>query len=97
MATWVTGNKVHLTCTFTDSNNNLVDPASVSLKYRDPVNGVVTQTYNPGNIVRISIGLYAYDYDSTGVTGPVPYEWVVPPGVGQSAVPGLMIFTPLPV
>lgn len=55
------GDVVKLTASFVDDAGDPVDPTTVSLYIQDPSGNVATETYNPGNITRVSEGNYRYD------------------------------------
>lgn len=63
---------------FRDSSGALVDPQTVTLKYRPGVNaGVVTAVYPAAPIIRDAAGLYRADLDTTGgLTDTWTYLWV---------------------
>ena len=96
MPTYTAGAKVRILVTFTDNTGALIDPGTVSLKYALPNVANVSQTYNPGNIVRDSLGVYHYDLDTTGsAPGALRYEWLGT-GSGQAAGTGLAMIEALP-
>lgn len=95
MATWYAANKLRLSVTFTDSGGNAIDPSTVSLKYGLHGGAATTQGYNPGNIVRDSLGSYHFDVDITGLLGQWDWEWLAT-GTGQAAMAGSEFIEALP-
>ena len=65
MNTYTSGSLVRTIATFTDVNNNLVNPTTVVVKYR--AGSGSTQTPSP---VNDSAGVWHYDIDTTGWAGP---------------------------
>lgn len=62
---------------FRDSLGVLIDPATVQLKFRDPLGTLTTFTY-PASIVKDAVGLYHYDVDTSAKPGLWTYDWVAP-------------------
>jgi hypothetical protein len=70
---------------FRDVNGNLIDPATVQLKFAVGGAAPTTYTYGGGQIVHDGVGLYHYDLDTTGMGGSiVVYEWISPTQTIQS-------------
>jgi len=63
--TYISGALVRTIATFTDVNGNLVNPTITTVKYKAGSNS--TQTPSP---VNDSTGVFHYDIDTTGWTGP---------------------------
>jgi hypothetical protein len=61
------------TVTFTNSVNDLIDPTTVSLKYRSQDSYWVSKSYS-GDITRSSQGVYTYEIPCA-VTGNWFVEW----------------------
>ena len=95
MGSFVAGNKLRLQETFTDSNNALLDPTNVSLKYSTPAVAAVTKNY-PADITRDSLGVYHYDLDLTGLLGRLTVEWITT-GTGQATEPHFHDITAAPL
>jgi len=93
MATFAAGNKLRLIETFTDLTGALIDPGTVSVKYAIGGATTMVQTYNPGSIVRDSLGVYHYDLDLTGFAGTLMVEWLST-GVGQAEEIHTHLITP---
>lgn len=82
--TYPVGQLVRLTGTFTDENNNPIDPATITLTVE--VNDGSTDLVVPTTgLVNPSTGTWTYDYDAAS-TGLVEYRFVsaTPQAVGQS-------------
>lgn len=95
MNTYTAGRKVRVSVAYTDANLIPLDPTTVSLKYDTAAIAVVPQAYNPGNIIKDSVGNYHYDIDTTALSGLVTYEFLST-GVGQDSAIGYFLVTPLP-
>lgn len=52
----------------------LADPTTVTLYLLDPLGSQTEQTYNPGNIVRVSTGVYFYLFQPPS-PGLWTYKW----------------------
>lgn len=92
---YLAGNKVRLSCTFTDATAALVDPTTVNVEYALAGAATTTKAY-PADIVRDSIGAYHYDVDTTGMSGVLTYEWIST-GTGQAATTGQLFIQADPV
>ena len=60
MNTYVNGQPVRLTVTFTVADVN-TDPATVTIKLKDPTGAITSYTYAGGQVVKDSTGVYHYD------------------------------------
>lgn len=69
------GETVRISVTFTDSDGTPTDPDTVTLNIRNPDGDLQPVTYNPGDIVRDSVGLYRYDIAPADVGGYWHYRW----------------------
>ena len=69
------GEAVRVSVTFTDAGDAPADPDNVTLNIRNPDGDLQQETYNPGDIVRVSVGLYRYDIASADVGGYWYYRW----------------------
>lgn len=69
---WDRGETIRIQNTYTDSNSTLYDPDTIELKIYDP-KGLLntTKTFESGEIVKSSTGIYYYDYkiDDEALTG----------------------------
>jgi hypothetical protein len=66
---YISGSLVRETGTFTDITGALNDPTVVTLMYQIGSSSIVTLVYGSSAIVRSSIGVYYYDFDTTGFSG----------------------------
>jgi uncharacterized protein YfaS (alpha-2-macroglobulin family) len=80
------GDLVRITGVFRDITGALVDPTTVSWKATKPSGTPVTHTYNPGSIVRDSLGNFHLDV-SADEAGTWLYRWENT-GTGQAAEDG---------
>lgn len=65
MNTYMSGSLVRTTAKFTDASGTLTDPSTVTLKYKAGTGS--TQTPDS---TKDSTGVYHYDIDTTGWSGP---------------------------
>lgn len=72
MNTYTSGSLVRTIATFADATGNLASPTTVTLKYKAGAGS--TQTPTP---VNDSTGIYHYDIDTTGWTGPGSQVYVI--------------------
>lgn len=105
MGEWLVGNKVRISVTYDDgaAAPTYIDPTDLSLKYAFlPAGAPTVQDYNPGNIIRDSLGHFHYDLDTTGLLAAgadgdqLTYEWIST-GTGQASVVGHMDIVALPI
>jgi hypothetical protein len=72
----MSGSLVRSTATFKDITGALADPNTLTVKYQA---GSADAVDVSGDVVHDSTGVYHYDYDTTGFTGPgtqtVTIEW----------------------
>lgn len=62
---------------YLDANGNTVDPATLSLSYVNrPLVALTTVGYNPGAIVKDSLGSFHYDFVNIAVGGLYQLKWV---------------------
>jgi hypothetical protein len=84
---------------FFNATGALADPTTIVFKYRPGGGSTTTITY-PTGIVRVSTGVYYYNIDTTGFTGPglllYTTEWI---GTGAVQAPGVDYWNvePLPI
>jgi hypothetical protein len=76
------GDLVRVATEFTNAAGTEIDPTTVALEVSKR-SGVVTLTYNPGDIVRDSLGNFHADI-SADEAGEVLYKWIAT-GTGQAA------------
>jgi hypothetical protein len=69
MGSYISGSLVRETGTFTDITGALNDPTVVTLMYQIGSASIVTLVYGASSIVRVSIGVYYYQFDTTGFSG----------------------------
>lgn len=69
------GTVVTSSCTFTASTGGVGDPGVVTCKVKNPLDVVVVETYNPGDIVKDSVGVYHLDVLVTD-PGAWTLEWI---------------------
>lgn len=74
---YVSGSLVRVTGTFTDVNGSLVDPTTVTLKYKVGGGSIITLTFAGGGLTKQSTGIYYVDLDTTGFTGPNYQTWTL--------------------
>ena len=74
------GDTVRLSTTFT-VGGTLTDPSTVALSVRNPAGTTASETYNPGNIVRDSVGAFHLDYVAS-TAGIYSWKWT---GTGAAA------------
>lgn len=65
---------VRIAVDFQDGDGNSADPTTVTLKLRKPDGVLQSETYNPGNIVKSSVGNYYFDV-TVDVMGYWHYRW----------------------
>lgn len=82
MASYNIGDDAKLTATFLDSTGANIDPATVSLKVKDPTGTTTTFVY-PTNISKVTTGVYTYTQDCT-LAGLWKYRWYST-GTGKAA------------
>jgi hypothetical protein len=70
-STYAAGTLVRETGNFFDVDGDAADPSAITLQYQ-PGDGadVVVVTYTGGEIIRVSEGVYYFDIDTSGWTGP---------------------------
>lgn len=69
--TYVAGTLVRETGNFCDVNGDLADPTTVTLQYQPGAGEPVARvTYGGGQVTRAAQGVYYYDIDTSGWTGP---------------------------
>lgn len=83
------GALVEIRGVFKDLAGTLVDPATVSLRVTKPDGTQATETYSPGNIVRLSLGTFKFDQNANQA-GEWHYVWFST-GTGQAAQHGVFI------
>ncbi len=67
------GTEIRIFIDFTDTSGAAVDPATVTLKTLDPLNGQTTYTYGTdANVGKSAVGSYYAD-----ITPDVPGRWVI--------------------
>ncbi len=69
------GTVVTSTCLFSAAGGGADDPGVVTCKVQGPVGPAVTETYNPGDIVRLAVGQYSLDVLVTD-PGLWTVEWI---------------------
>lgn len=69
------GEKVRVSVSFTNSDDALTDPDTVTLNIRNPDGDLQQVLYSPGDIVRVGTGLYRYDIAPADVGGYWHYRW----------------------
>lgn len=76
------GNSILVSSTFKDFYDSLIDPATVTLKFKNPVTGVITaRTFGDGSIKRESIG----EFNSV-ISLTEPGDWIIRwEGTGEGA------------
>ena len=79
---------VRLTATFRDSNNNLVDPSTVTLRISLGDGSTITRTYAGATITKASLGVYYSDLNCS-ISGMVYYRWE---GAGAAQAAGQSSF-----
>ena len=93
------GSSVTVTGTFSNKRTGeLVDPSEVTVEVYDPTNTVTSYSYSGGTgpVVKVDVGIYAYDIDTTGLPGAWQYRFWSPPSI-QTAGASSFIVTPWPV
>jgi hypothetical protein len=97
--TYEVGSSVTVTGTFSNKlTGEPVDPSEANVDIYDPTNTVTSYKYDggTGDVVRVSMGVYSYDIDTTDLPGQWQYRWWSPPTV-QTAGAWSFIVTPWPV
>lgn len=70
-STYAAGTLVREHGLFFDVDGNPADPTAVTLLYQPgPQAAVIAVTYGAGQVTRVSEGVYYYDIDTSGWTGP---------------------------
>jgi hypothetical protein len=93
------GSSVTVTGTFSNKKTGeLVDPSEVTVEVYDPTNTVTSYSYDGGFglVVKVGVGIYSYDIDTTARPGAWQYRFWSPATV-QTAGAGSFIVTPWPV
>lgn len=87
--TIIDGNKVTITGTFTNPDNDdaALDPSAIYLRIREPDGTIVPLDYAGGDLTRESAGVYSYDHDTTGKPG-IHRWYLYSTGNGQAAEQG---------
>ena len=75
MSNPIAGTLMRVAGTWTDSSGNLVDPAAITLKVRDPSGSITSYTLAGATVVKDSTGKYHASVDTTGKPGHWVYEW----------------------
>lgn len=97
-STYAAGTLVRETGLFFDVNGVAADPVAVTLLYQaGPAAAVTAVTYAAGQVTRVSEGVYYYDIDTTGWSGPgtglFTARWV---GTGDVQAAGVDYFEVIP-
>lgn len=69
------GDLVRLSGEFKDINENLADPTTVTLIVTSPSRVDYTYTLAQAEVIRASVGLYYYDFDTSGITNDDAGTW----------------------
>ncbi len=92
------GDSVRITGTFTNLAGALTDPTDMTLVIKAYPSGTATVVqYNPGDIVKDSVGTYHYDWIVTTVTADTTYlvQWIATGTVQQASVPDRIYVAPV--
>ena len=86
---YTVGAAVTVTGTFTNSQTGTtVDPSDARVDVVSPTGIETTYTYSGGAVVKLAVGIYTYDIDTTGLVGRWQYRWWSPPGPGAIQTAG---------
>ncbi len=92
------GDSVRITGTFTNLAGALTDPTDMTLVIKAYPSGTATTVqYNPGDIVRDSVGTFHYDWTAATVTDHTTYlvQWIATGVVQQASVPNRIYVAPV--
>lgn len=98
---YTVGAAVTVTGTFTNSlTGATVDPSDANVDVVSPTGAKTTYSYSGGSgaVVRLAVGIYTYDIDTTGLVGRWQYRWWSPPAPGgvQTAGANEFFVNPFP-
>jgi hypothetical protein len=100
MNVYYSGTLVQTTATFANALGVPTDPSTITLKYQIQGNVSVTLVFGSSSIVRSGAGVYYYQFNTTGWTGPgnqlYTVEWI---GTGTVQAPNVDYWEvqPLPI
>ena len=86
------GDKVRLNARFSDSDGNLLDPGTIVAIVQDNQGVQTSYSYNPGLIVRQSLGVYYVDHEPLR-QGLHNFRWTST-GSGQASEEDVFYVTP---
>lgn len=84
---YLIGSVVRLSAAFTSAAGAAIDPATVTLKIKDPAGTITAYTYAAAQVVKDAVGSYHYDYTPVA-SGRYTYRWESA-GAGQAAGEGV--------
>jgi len=72
--TYIAGTTIKAKAEFRNSSNVLIDPTSVTLKYKKPDDSIVTKTTGALEITKTSVGIYEI-YLTLDLAGKYSFRW----------------------